>query len=368
MAGLSKSMREASRRLVVVVVIAAALALVEACAGAQAPATAPKPAAESPASAVGAQKDTVEKLVEGAKKEGKLSVYYSLDDDNMDALMAGFQKTYPFLSVERYRAGGEAMAQKVVAEARAGQHLADVAWTSGSRFSWIWAEKILQPYDSPERKAFPPGALGDNWVGAVTVNTVMAYNTNLVKKEDAPKTWADLADPKWKGKMIHEATNVTVLDGLMETVGKEKAIEIYKGIAKNQPSIRRGHDTLAGQLAAGEMPLTATAYIYSIEALRKKGAPVDWVRTNPVFGEVMAMAILARAPNPNAAKLFVDYTISQEGQQILAGRGRVVARPGMQTQPPGLVDDINFLFLSPTRDAKLLDELVDLQRDLLGIK
>ncbi|MBI4318030.1 MAG: extracellular solute-binding protein [Chloroflexi bacterium] len=363
MTGLGKSMRDASRGLVVVAV---ALALVAACAPAQAPPPAPKPAAESPASGVG---DTarVEQLIEGAKKEGKVVVYYPMDEPTLDALQATFEKKYPFIKVERFRAGGVELVQKILAEDAAGRHDADVLWTSSFRFYGVLQPKnLLQPYLSPERAVYPNDVKDKDgyWVATPGLENVISYNTDVVK--DPPKSFQDLADPKWKGKLAYEQTNIAMFDGMAETYGEQKATEILRGIASNQPSLRRGHSLLATQVAAGEMPVSVTTYLINIKQLIDQGAPIEWVRTDLIVSDAYSKGILAKAPHPNAAKLWVDFVLSQEGQGLLTKLGHNSSRPGIETSPPDLFAGRRAYYITPPR-GEYMSTRLDQLRNIFGI-
>ncbi|MBI4318951.1 MAG: extracellular solute-binding protein [Chloroflexi bacterium] len=327
------------------------------------------PVAKAPATDAAAEKARVDKLVEEAKKEGKLMVYTTLNDPYMDPLVAGFEKKYPFLKVDRYRANGDVVLQRIVAEARAGRQIADVHLSSSQYVYNAFKEKLFEPYVSPESRVYPAGAKDKDghWIGVVMLEVVPSYNTNLVKKQDAPKSLQEMTDPKWQGKLVDDERNVVVLRAMMEILGEQKAIDLYKGIAKNLSGLRRGHTLISEQVAAGEIPVAVSIYRYGVLELQAKGAPIDWVPTNPIIADFLPMGVFAKAPHPSAAKLWTDYTLSVEGQQSLAEGGRVPVRPGIKLNPPALTEGLNFFWVDPAWGDRAEQDLKTF-KDLYGIK
>src|ERR1700682_2752015 len=146
--------------------------------------------------------DRQQKLVEGAKKEGELSIYTSAQSDDMGALVAAFEKKYG-IKVSVWRSSSEKVLQRAVTEAQANRHTMDVAETNGPELESMHREKILEAVKSPFLADLIAPAIRPHgeWVGTRLNVFVQAYNTGLVKKDELPKTWEDLANPKWKGKL-----------------------------------------------------------------------------------------------------------------------------------------------------------------------
>ena len=153
---------------------------------------------------------------------------------------------------------------------------------------------------------------------------MQAYNTNLVKKADLPKTFADLLDPKWKGKIALEADDSDWFAALVGALGEEKGLKLFRDIAAtNGFSVRKGHTLLTNLVSAGEVPLALTVFNYTAEQFKKKGAPIDWFAMPPIVSMPNSIAIAANAPRPNAAILFFDFMLS-DAQNILVDRDYVV--------------------------------------------
>jgi len=288
--------------------------------------------------------DRTQKLIDGAKKEGALSMYTSAQGSDMGPLVAAFDKKYG-LKTEMWRAGSEKVLQRAVTEARANRFTVDVIETNGPELESLAREKILQPVKSPHHASLMPQALRPHaqWVGTRLNVFVQAYNTNSVKKEELPKTWEDLLKPTWKGRLGIEAEDQDWLAGLASELGEAKAIKLFKDIvAKNGMSVRKGHTLLTQLVASGEVPFALTVYNYKVEQLRQKGAPIDWLAIGKAIARPNGVGVAQRAANPHAALLFYDFEISEEGQKILAGRDFVPTNTKVESaiakQPLQFVD------------------------------
>jgi iron(III) transport system substrate-binding protein len=266
--------------------------------------------------------DREQKLVEGAKKEGNLNIYTSAQTDDMGALVKAFEAKYG-IKVSVWRSSSEKVLQRAVQEARANRAAMDVVETNGPELESMSREKILQKVNSPHLKDLIEQAIRPHgeWVGTRLNVFVQAYNTNAVKKADLPKTWEDLANPKWKGKLGIEQEDADWLAGQFAELGEAKAEKAFRAIvAANGVSVRKGHTLLTQLVASGEIPLALTVYNYKAEQLKSKGAPIDWFHIGPAIARPNGVAVSKNAPNPHAAVLFYDFEISPEGQKILAGR------------------------------------------------
>jgi hypothetical protein len=197
-------------------------------------------------------------LLAGAKKEGEVTVYTSLIQEDLIALSTAFEKKYG-VKVKGWRASSEKVLQRAVTEARANRNEADVIETNGPELEALYREKVLQPLRSPHLKDLLPQAIRPHghWVGTRINMFVQTYNTSLVKKEDVPKSYADLANPRWKGKLGIEAEDEDWFAMVVTGLGEEQGLRLFREIAKNGFSVRKGHTLLAGLVASGEIPLRA---------------------------------------------------------------------------------------------------------------
>src|SRR5690606_16222916 len=149
------------------------------------------------------------------------------------------------------------------------------------------------------------------WAPQFLTVFVQAYNTNVVKQEDLPKSYEDLTDPKYKGLLGVEASDSDWYCGIVASRGQEKGTKLFKDIvAKNRWSVRSGHSLLANLIVSGEIGIGLTAYSYMIDQAKAKGAPVDWFALNPVIARSNGIGVSRQPPHPNAALLFYEYMIS----------------------------------------------------------
>ena len=266
--------------------------------------------------------DRMQRLVDGAKKEGTLSIYTSAQTDDIGPLVAGFEKKYG-LKASVWRAGSEKVLQRAITEARGNRFTVDVIETNGPELESMHREKLLQAIKSPQLVNLMPAALRPHgeWVGTRLNVFVQAYNTKLVKKEELPKTWEDLLHPRWKGKLGIEAEDQDWLAGIVGDLGEARGIKVFKDIvAANGMSVRKGHTLLTQLVVSGEIPFALTVYSYKAEQFKDKGAPIDWFSIGTAIARPNGIGVARQAPNPHSAILFYDYEISEEGQRILASR------------------------------------------------
>ena len=266
--------------------------------------------------------DRMQRLIDGAKKEGKLNIYTSTPNEDLAVLVAGFEKKYG-IKVNTWRASSDKVLQRSITEAHAKRFTVDVMETNGPELEAMHREKILQLIKSPVLKDLMPEAIRPHgeWIGTRLNVFVQGYNTNLVKKEELPKTWEDLTNPRWKGRLGIEAGDSDWLAAMAGMMGEARAVKLFKDIvAVNGISVRTGHTLLTQLVASGEVPLALTVYNYKAEQLANKGAPLKWFSLGTAIARPNGIGVARSAPNPHAAILFFDYELSEEGQKILLAR------------------------------------------------
>ncbi len=269
-----------------------------------------------------ARADREQKLLEGARREGTLTIYTSAPTDDIGPLVAAFEKKYG-LKVSVWRASSEKVLQRALQEARANRFTLDLVETNGPELEAMHREGLLQAVGSPHEADLIAPALRPHgeWIGTRLNVFVQAYNTRLVKKEELPNTWEDLAHPRWKGRLGIEQEDADWLAGQLAELGEARGEKLFRNIvAVNGISVRKGHTLLTQLVVAGEIPLALTVYNYKAEQLKQKGAPIDWFHIGPAIARPNGVAVAKKARNPQAAVLFYDFEISPEGQKILAGR------------------------------------------------
>ena len=157
----------------------------------------------------------------------------------------------------------------------------------------------------------------------------------MVKRNEVPVTDEDLLNPKWRGKIGMDHTKPEWFSWKLKRLGQEKGLAYMKRLGAQEFKLYSGLTIITGLLAAGEFPLVLNTYIHNAEDAKRKGAPVDWLAQDPVFTKFQPIGVAAKAPHPNAAKLFVDFMLSEEGQRIIASFGRVPTRRAVPTTRAG---------------------------------
>ena len=263
--------------------------------------------------------DRMSRLAAAAKKEGALTLYTTIAEKDLPLLIKPFETKYG-VKVNVWRAGTDKVLQRTLAEANAKRHKMDVVHMGSPELEALSREKVLQPVKSPAYKHLLAGSVPSHqqWAATLLSVWVQAYNTNLVKKEELPKTWQDLLDPKWKGKLGIEVKNqdwfstVVSLNG-----GGEKGLQYFRDlVARNGISPRKGHTLLTNMVVSGEVPMALTVYNYMPEQAKKKGAPIDWFVIEPAVARSNAIGVARNAPHPAAAVLFHEYMLT-EAQQYM---------------------------------------------------
>lgn len=271
--------------------------------------------------------DRLERIAAAAKKEGTLTFYTTIAEKDLPVILKPFEQKYG-IKVNVWRAGTDKVLQRAVTEARAGRNDADIVETNGPQLESLYREKGLQPLRSPHVDDLMPQArmAHGHWVGTRINMFVHSYNTTLVKKEELPKSYAELAHPRWKGRLGIEAEDEDWFAMIIKELGEEAGLRTFREIARvNGFSVRKGHTLLAGLVASGEVPFALTTYSHGAEKMKQRGAPLEWYAIEPAIGRANGVAVVRKPAHPNAAALFVDFVLSPEGQAILSRGGYVPA-------------------------------------------
>src|SRR3954471_24839598 len=281
--------------------------------------------------------DRMQRLIDGAKKEGAVSVYGSTVAEDMNPIIDAFKKKYG-IGFQYWRASSENLVQRTVAENRAGRCTVDAFASVAAELEALHREKLLQAVKTPLTAALMPQALRPHgeWVASRLNIFSAAYNTDLVKKDELPKSYDDLKDPRWKGRLAVEADDSDWFATIVTKMGVDKGVELFREIVKtNGLSIRKGHTLLSNLVAAGEVPLALTVYSYKPEQQKREGAPIEPLYLAPVVALGYGPAVARCAPHPHAAVLFNEFMLG-EGQEIFAKRNMAVTNPKIPSMPTGL--------------------------------
>ncbi len=283
-----------------------------------------------------------------AQKEGAVKVYLSVNEAEGKPLVEKFAQKYPSIKVEFWRASSVDVRQKVLDDVKAGTP-PDVVEMDAVDMLALYNQKILTAYKSPESEVLPDGAkhpwgyYTTSYVNAI----VIAYNTNLVKAADVPKSLNDLTNPKWAGKIGIEPEDWALVPFSAKVMGDAASTTFWTKLGEQKPKAIKGHTELATAVANGDVALSPTVYAHRVEAMKKTGKPIDWVKTEPVYSYLNSVGVTANALHPNAARVFVDWLLSAEGQTEVAGVGRIPIRPGIKTNPASMTEGVKFYYGDP---------------------
>lgn len=263
--------------------------------------------------------DRSEKLLAAAKKEGKLTLYTAFRPADLQSLIEPFEKKYG-IKVTAWRSGATNVLQRVIKESGTDRSEVDVILIPSTEMEALRREKILQPAKSPHLKDLMQTAIPAHreWAPVLLNVLVPTYNTKLIKKEDLPKTYLDLLDPKWKGKIGVESKLDEWYAAIVASMGEEKGTKFFNDLAAtNGISARLGMSLVNNMVIAGEVPLALAVYRDLPEKAKRKGAAIDWFALDPIVAQAFVSAVAKRAPRPAAAMLFHDYLLSAETQTLL---------------------------------------------------
>lgn len=261
-------------------------------------------------------------LVDGARKEGVVQYFGSSSASDMQELIKGFNKNYPFVDVRYARLGGPSVISRVTTEYRAGVFNVDLISIRGTLIPELMSNKVIARYRSPMRDFLRKGYFDTEGYlsGYYATGYTMLYNTNNVKAAEVPRSYDDLLHPRWKGRLVMDREEYDWLAALIDLMGESKATAFFKRLVTDQGlKFKRGHSLITQLVAAGEHDLLIDGYVHSASQFKAKGAPVNFVFMNPTAVKPPSgVAIAARAPHPYAAALLLDYHLSKEAQEIMA--------------------------------------------------
>ncbi len=261
--------------------------------------------------------------LEAARKEGKVVWYTSLALSSSEKVAKLFETAYPGVKVEVHRTGSQRILQRMMQELSSNIRNVDVVHTSDAgHYVLLKEKKLLMRYTPAGVDAFAPGFKdrdGFHYGLRATVN-VIAYNTKMIAAAEAPRTWKDLLDPKWRGRLVtaHPGYSGVIATHVLALVHLN-GWDYFKALAQNKPMLVQSAVDPSGIVASGERPVAVNGGDYTFYQAKKKGNPVEIVYPKEGVPLVVSpSAITSFAPHPNAARLFTDFVFSRDVQQVLA--------------------------------------------------
>jgi len=306
------------------------------------------------------------KQIEAARKEGRFAWYTATNLTESKPLLNDFEKQYPFIQGEIFRASGEVILNRIFTETRGGKWNFDVVM--GNEFDLLMDAKLVAPYRSPESKNFIAEFKDPNdyWCAVYVVYRTIGYNTKLVSPKDLPKRWEDLLDAKWKGKLSIEEEEYNWYSALVKAWGKDRTQKYLRALAKQQIQWRKGHTLISQLVAAGEFPL-GVIYVHRVEEMKQRGAPIDWVNLDPLVATLNSAGLSAKPPHPNAARLFIDFLLSKPAQERLRALRRIPARSDVEPLSPRMEQSRIKIAITPRESGDQYREAIKEFREIFGL-
>jgi iron(III) transport system substrate-binding protein len=274
-------------------------------------------------------------VIAGAQKEGQLVFFSGMIVQDTQTLLSTFEKRYPFIKATHYRARGSALVARIQTESRAGVQSWDVYNSTGFEGYVLLEQGYFGRYDSLERKYYPDGHrdADGQWTTMYTTPMLPSYNTRLLSPKDLPKNYADFLQPRWKGKLGLDPQDFEWYANLRKVWGAERARKFLSGLLRQEVILRQGRALLTELLGAGEFSILINNYLPNVLRVRDKGGPTGFFPLDPVIAGAGPVGLNRLAPHPNAARLFVDFCLSKEGQSVLVGVGKSSARSDIPGNP-----------------------------------
>lgn len=292
-------------------------------------------------------------LIAAAKKEGEITWYTGLIVSQVVLpLQAGFQKKYG-IKVNFVSAGSQETAVRILTEGRVGAIKADV-FDGSAPFEPVNAAGLVEPYKPPEAAGYPDDLKDPNglWEGQMIQITGPAYNTTMVTPEQAPKVFADLLNPRWKGALAWSNSEEIAgppgfIGNVLMYMGQDKGMTYLKQLATQRiANIPSNFRVVLDQCIAGQYPMVLSVFNYHVAISQAQGAPVKWVALESSTLTVGTISLLKNSPHPNAGKLFLNYCLSEEGQKVTRNAGYIPADPRVPAKDQSLKPEVGHFKVS----------------------
>jgi iron(III) transport system substrate-binding protein len=308
-------------------------------------------------------------VLEGAKKEGQLVFYSGIPIPDAQAILSAFERKYRFIKTTFYRATGSALVSRIQTEQRAGTHIWDVMNSTGFEPYVLVEQGYFEKYDAPERKTFPEGHKDNDgyWATMYTSPMLVTYNTRLVSPGELPKEYFDLLQPTWKGRLGLDSSDLEWYANLRKLWGAEKAQKFLEGLRAQDVRLVQGRSLLTNLLSGGEVAILVNNFLQNAIETKRKGSPVEILALDPVISAAGLVGINKLAPHPNAAKLFIDFVLSKEGQELIVKTDRSSVRKDVTGNPLDMIKNVRVVPSDLTLGKDYI-RVRDEYRHFLGIK
>jgi ABC-type Fe3+ transport system substrate-binding protein len=314
-------------------------------------------------------------LYEAAKKEGEVVWYTSLIvNQAVRPLIDAFDMKYPGIEVKYSRADSGPNAIKVMNEARAGKVEGDV-FDGIATTPPLLKAGLVEKFAPSEVDKYPP-ALRDadgRWNALVVYFLTPGINTQLVGKDEI-KTAQDLLNPKWRGKIAWSTEPSSgapeYVGAVLQTMGDDKGMEFLRALAKQDiVNVDATNRAVLDEVILGQYAIALTIFNHHAVLSAEKGAPVAWLKVEPIPAPFHSIGLVKNAPHPNAAKLLIDFLLSEEGQRAFADAGYLPAMPSVPAKTADLKPEgggFKADFISPATMSANIDNWVRIKKELFN--
>jgi ABC-type Fe3+ transport system substrate-binding protein len=282
-------------------------------------------------------------LIEAAKKEGRVVWYTTLIVNQIiRPLKDAFEKAYPGVMLQYTRADDLVTSAKLLAEGQAGRVQADI-FDGIANMLPLQEAGLLAPFTVPNAADYPPQLKAEDgyWIAEIMYVFTPGINTELLPKDKAPRTFADLLDPTLKGKMAWNGSSMAGAFGfvanILTTMGEQRGMDYLRALAGQQVvNVDASSRAVLDQVIAGEYWINLMAFNHHTVISARKGAPVDWIKLEPTPVTLDAVGLLKDAPHPHAARLLLEFLLSEEGQKVFQQNDYLPALPSVPAMVAGL--------------------------------
>jgi iron(III) transport system substrate-binding protein len=314
-------------------------------------------------------------LYEAAKKEGEVVWYTSLIvNQAVRPLIEAFNKKYPGIEVKYSRADSGPNAIKVMNEARAGRVVGDV-FDGIDTAPPLLKAGLADKFVPSSADKYPP-TLRDaegRWNALIVYFLTPGINTEMVKKDEI-KTAQDLLNPKWKGKIawstVPSSGSGVYVGSVLQTMGEDKGMEFLRALAKQDiVNVDATNRAILDQVILGQYAIALSIFNHHALLSEQKGAPVTWLKVEPIPAPTHSIGLVKNAPHPNAAKLLIDFLLSEEGQKTFAAVEYIPAMPSVPAKTPELKPEAGGFkanFLSPATVTENLERWMKIKKELFN--
>jgi iron(III) transport system substrate-binding protein len=272
-------------------------------------------------------------IIEQAKKEGEVVLYTTMPVAEFQIFNQAAKEKYPFLNIHHVRVNSGSQVSKVMLEHKSGKVQVDVIGNNLAAIRYFKEQGVLAKVDLAEAAQLVKGAADPDgfWAGSTSEFYISAYNTKLITQDKAPRGFDDYLDARFKEQIGVNRGVPDGLIGMLELRGEQKGMEYMRRLGRQGLRPVDGFTHMTNLLAAGEYPLAIFMQVSKIDAMKKKGAPVNWVATAPTLATISCVGVTKNAVHPAAGRLLMDFYLSAEGQRALVKAGKIPARRGVKS-------------------------------------